>query len=280
MRIYTVLLMLTFGLLSCQAQSNIIEVWPSNVPDQISEKQEAKIATAKGDGVIRIAEVTNPILTIYTPPSDKANGKGIIICPGGGYNILAYNLEGTEIAEWLSSLGYTAFVLQYRVPQKQAGALQDVQRAIRMVRKDASKWNLNTNQIGLMGFSAGGSLSARASTLYDQSTYAKIDGADDLSCKPDFSILIYPAYLDKGENRALTPELKVTGATPPMFLFATADDRYANSALVMATSLRDAKVPVELHFLAEGGHGYGLRSGNTAAETWPKLLEEWLENLN
>jgi acetyl esterase/lipase len=280
MRVFTVLLMVTFGLLSCQAQSNIIELWPNSVPDQTSEKQEAKIAIAKGDGVIRIAEVTNPILTIYTPPSDKANGKGIIICPGGGYNILAHNLEGTEIAEWLSSLGYAAFVLQYRVPQKQAGALQDAQRAIRIVRNEASKWNLNVNQIGLMGFSAGGSLSARASTLYDQSTYDKIDMADDLSSKPDFSILIYPAYLDKGENRALTPELEITEATPPMFIFATADDRYANSALVMTTALRDAKVPVELHFLAEGGHGYGLRSGNTAAETWPKLLEGWLSSLD
>ena len=278
MRTFTILLMATFGLLSCQAQSNIMEVWPDAVPDQVSEKQEAKIAKDKGDGVIRIAEVTNPIMSIYTPPMSKSNGKGIIICPGGGYSILAHNLEGTEIAEWLSSLGYTAFVLQYRVPQKQAGALQDVQRAIRLVRNKASKWNLNTNKIGVMGFSAGGSLSARASTLYDKSSYNKIDASDEVSCKPDFTILIYPAYLDKGDNRALTPELNVTGETPPMFLFATADDRYANSALVMTTALRDAKVPVELHFLAEGGHGYGLRSGNIAGETWPKLLEKWLSS--
>lgn len=280
MRFYILITMFTYSLLSCQAQSNVIEIWPSSVPDQNSEKHAAKIADDKGDGVIRISEVTNPIMTIYKPSSDNANGQGIIICPGGGYNILAYDLEGTEIAEWLSSLGYTAFVLQYRVPQKQKGALQDVQRAIRIVRNEASKWNLKKDKIGLMGFSAGGSLSARASTLYGESTYDKIDATDDLSCKPDFSILIYPAYLDKGENRALTPELKVSEATPPIFIFATADDRHANSALVLATSLRDAKVPVALHFLAEGGHGYGLRSGNTAAETWPKLLKEWLKTLN
>jgi len=271
--------MLTFGLLSCQAQSNIIEVWPDKVPDQMAKKQEAKIAKDKGDGVIRLSEVTNPIMTIYSPTSDKSNGKGIIICPGGGYNILAHNLEGTQIGEWLSSLGYTAFVLQYRVPQKQAGALQDVQRAIRIIRKDASKWHLNTNQIGVMGFSAGGSLSARASTLYDISTYDRIDKADDITCRPDFSVLIYPAYLDQGENRSLTPELNVTEATPPMFIFATADDKYGNSALVMTTALRDAKVPVELHMLAEGGHGYGMRETNEAGKTWPILLEKWLSTL-
>lgn len=279
MRAFTILLMVTYGLLSCHAQTHIIEVWPNGVPDQMSEKQEAKIAKDKGDGVIRFAEVTNPIMTIYAPPAAKANGTGIIICPGGGYSILAHNLEGTEIAEWLSSLGYTAFVLQYRVPQQQAGALQDVQRAIRIVRNEASKWNLSTNKIGVMGFSAGGSLSARASTLYDTQTYSRIDAVDDLSCRPDFTILIYPAYLDKGDNRALTPELKVTEETPPMFIFATADDKYANSALVMTTALRDAKVPVELHFLPKGGHGYGLRPGNKAGETWPNLLENWLLSL-
>jgi len=279
MRSLLLFIMLTFGLLSCKAQSNIIEVWPNKVPDQKEVKQEVKIAKDKGDGVIRISEVTNPIMTVYPPASGTSNGKGIVICPGGGYNILAHNLEGTEVGEWLSTLGYTAFVLQYRVPKKQAGALQDVQRAIRIVRNEAEKWNLNSNQIGVMGFSAGGSLSARASTLYHLSTYSKMDAADDLSCKPDYSILIYPAYLDKGENRALTPELNVTEATPPMFIFATADDYYGNSALVMATALRDAKVPVELHFLATGGHGYGLRQGNVAGETWPKLLEKWLSNL-
>ena len=187
--------------------------------------------------------------------------------------------EGYEVAEWLNSLGFTVFVLQYRVPDKQAGALMDVQRAIRIVRARADEWNLDGNKLGVMGFSAGGSLSARASTLYDLESYESIDDMDEVSCRPDFSILIYPAYLDKGDNRSLTPELKVDEKTPPMFIFGTADDHYANSALVMASALRDAKVPVELHLLPSGGHGYGLRPGNIAAETWPGLLREWLEQV-
>ena len=130
-----------------------------------------------------------------------------------------------------------------------------------------------------MGFSAGGSLSARASTLFDRNTYPKVDDADNLSCRPDFALLIYPAYLDNGENRTLTPELAVNEQTPPMYLFATADDKHGTSALVFAGALRDNKVPVELHLLPEGGHGYGLRPGNAAAETWPKLAEKWLEKL-
>jgi acetyl esterase/lipase len=215
---------------------------------------------------------------VYTPKAGVANlHTGIVVCPGGAYNILAIDLEGEEVAQWLCSLGYTAFVLQYRVPKKEAGALQDVQRAIRVVRQQAAQWHLQPERTGVMGFSAGGSLSARVSTLYDQQTYPPVDDADKLSCKPAFAALIYPAYLDKGPDRSLTPELKVIAETPPMFLFATADDTYGNSALVMAGALRDAKVPVELHFYALGGHGYGLRPGNTAAAAWPPLLEKWLK---
>jgi acetyl esterase/lipase len=135
---------------------------------------------------------------------------------------------------------------------------------------------LDKERIGIMGFSAGGSLSARSSTLYDQRTYDPVDEMDAISSRPDFAALIYPAYLDQGENRTLTPELKVNENTPPMFIFETADDGHGNSALVMAGALRDAGVPVELHFMPEGGHGYGLRSGNPAAETWPELLASWL----
>ena len=127
-----------------------------------------------------------------------------------------------------------------------------------------------------MGFSAGGSLSARASTIYDEKTYDPVDEADQLSCKPAFTVLIYPAYLDQGPGHSVTQELKVNGATPPMFIFATNDDPYGNSALVMAGALRQAKVPVELHYYPQGGHGYGLRKGNPAAEVWPGLLEKWL----
>src|SRR5690606_6219978 len=195
------------------------------------------------------------------------------------YHILAWDLEGLEIAQWLNHLGFTAFVLEYRVPTKQEGALMDIQRAIRLVRSRAGEWDLDPDKIGVMGFSAGGSLSARASTGFNKKTYDIIDRSDEVSSRPDYSLLIYPAYLDQGENRSITPELTVDKSTPPMFIFATADDPYANSALVMATALRDAKVPVELHLLPYGGHGYGLRKGSEAGETWPVLAEKWLNKV-
>jgi acetyl esterase/lipase len=155
----------------------------------------------------------------------------------------------------------------------------DIQRAIRIVRSGAKKWEIDPDKIGVIGFSAGGSLAAVAATRFNEETYATIDQIDALAARPNFALLIYPAYLDNGENRSLTPELTITDKTPPTFIFATADDRLANSALVYAGALRDSKIPVELHLLPVGGHGYGMRKGNAAAETWPKLAEVWLNNL-
>jgi acetyl esterase/lipase len=261
-------------------QNNIqFPIWPDAIPGQTVAKQPVEQVLDSADQVLRITRVTEPTLTVFEPDATKRNGAGIIISPGGGYHILAANLEGDEIAAWFSKQGYTAFVLHYRVPNKREGALQDLQRAIRMVRSTATKWNLDPNKIGVMGFSAGGSLSARASTQYATDTYAKIDTVDDALSRPDFTILIYSAYLDQGENRTLTPELIVDAQTPPMFIFATADDPHANSSLVMATALRDAKVPVELHLMPYGGHGYGLREGKPAAEVWPRLAALWLQSL-
>ena len=262
---------------SCRSQSGeTIELWAEVIPFQDTPRKEPVFSKDEGDDIIRITEVSNPSLLVYEPEPSMNNGAGIIVCPGGGYQILAIDLEGYEIAEWLRDLGFTVFVLQYRVPNNQVGALADVQRAVRLVRSRADEWALNNDQLGVLGFSAGGSLTARASTLYSEANYEPLTSIDSLTCRPDFSLLIYPAYLDKGEHRTLTPELKVNENTPPMFIFATADDTYANSALVMTTALRDAGVPVELHLLAEGGHGYGIRSGNKAAETWPGLAEKWL----
>ncbi|WP_372774229.1 sialate O-acetylesterase [Mangrovibacterium sp.] len=254
-------------------------LWPNEVPGELKVKQAAVVSDNSSGDVIRLAEVTNPCLVVYEPEESNHSGVGIIVCPGGGYNILAIDKGGYEVAEWLNTLGYTAFVLQYRVPKKQEGALQDLQRAIRLVRDKAYDYNLYPESIGLIGFSAGGSLCARASTLFNSEKYAKTDEVDELSCRPNFAMLIYPAYLDQGENRSLTPELTMSDFTPPFFIFGTADDKYGNSSLVMTTALRDQNIPVELHVLAEGGHGYGLRKGNIAAETWPMLAEKWLSRM-
>lgn len=256
-----------------------VYLWPGQVPGETGSKHEPVQTPNKERDVIRLTDVTNPAFLVFKPSKEANNGVGVIVCPGGGYGILAINLEGYEIATWLTKQGFTAFVLQYRVPNKKEEALMDAQRAMRVIRKDASSYGLKSNKLGIMGFSAGGSLSARTATLYAKKSYAPIDQTDSLSCRPDFALLIYPAYLDLGTNRSLTPELTVNKNTPPMFLFATADDTYSNSALVMATALRDAKVPVEMHLLAKGGHGYGLRPGNVAGETWPKLAEIWLKNI-
>ena len=279
---YTFLLLaaITFFTLNTYGQkNNVIYLWPGKVPGETEEKHEPVQHPNTEGNTIRLTDVTNPALIVYPADPKNNNGAGVVVLPGGGYSILSYNKEGTEIAEWLNKLGYTAFVLQYRVPQKQEGALQDLQRALRLIRSQADKWKLNKDKLGVLGFSAGGSLSARASTRYRDQTYTPVDKADSLSSRPDFALLIYPAYLDKGENRSLTPELKVNKITPPMFIFGTADDKYGNSSLVMATALRDADVPVELHLLATGGHGYGMRPGNVAAESWPLFAEAWLKNI-
>lgn len=275
----TFLILLFLSLNVSSQQKETIHLWPDKVPGETEAKHEPVVTDNNKGFVTRITDVTNPAIVVYPAPAYNNNGAGVIVCPGGGYNILAIDKEGYEIAEWLNSLGFSAFVLQYRVPKKQEGALQDAQRAIRIVRSNAHKWNLDPDKLGIMGFSAGGSLSARASTMYEIDTYNKVDNSDAVSCKPNFTLLIYPAYLDRGENRSLTPELKVNENTPPTFIFQTADDRLANSALVYAQALRDAKVPVELHLLPTGGHGYGMRPGNDAAETWPNLAEKWLQQL-
>lgn len=273
----SITLLFSLSMLSAQTRDTLY-LWPDQVPGE----QEAKHAAVQTDNTkgntIRLTDITNPALVVFEPKKQNSSGVGIVICPGGGYNILAIDKEGYEIAEWFNELGYTAFVLQYRVPKKQAGALNDIQRAIRMVRSKAIKYDLKVDKIGVLGFSAGGSLGARASTLFNTETYEKIDDMDKVSSRPDFAMLIYPAHLDHGENRSLTPELTITEATPPFFIFGTADDQYGNSSLVMTTALRDHKIPVELHLLPTGGHGYGMRPGNIAAETWPNLARKWLES--
>ncbi|HOK73635.1 MAG TPA: alpha/beta hydrolase [Bacteroidales bacterium] len=280
MRLTVLILFLGFLFLNVNAQKKeVIYLWPGKVPGEQKEKLPPVISSPGADNVIRYEEVTNPLIEVYLPEASANKGAGVVVCPGGAYRILAYNKEGTEIAEWLNRLGYAAFVLQYRVPDKREGALQDAQRAIRIVRANASRWNIDPGKVGIMGFSAGGSLSARSATQFNRRTYTPVDKTDSLSCRPAFALLIYPAYLDQGPGNTLTPELTLTPETPPFFIFQTADDTYGNSAIVMTGALRMAKIPVELHVLPSGGHGYGLRPGKEAAETWPLLAEKWLKKI-
>jgi acetyl esterase/lipase len=280
MKTFIPLLLITLiGNCALAQQRDIIFLWPGDVPGENTPKKEPVAEPVGKDNILRISEVADPSVEVFLPDGSNRNNAAVVVCPGGGYHILAYNLEGTEVASWLNSNGYTAFVLKYRVPDKKEGALQDVQRALRIVKFNALKWGIDPEKVGVMGFSAGGSLSARASTLSGMKTYQPVDKADSLSCRPAFSMLIYPAYLDLGPDHSLTPELKLGKEVPPIYIFQTADDQYGNSALVMARSMRDSGLPVELHLLPEGGHGYGLRPGNRAAETWPLLAQKWLETI-
>ncbi len=272
-KIFLLLVLALLSMLTITAQDTIY-LWPSQVPGETEPKSLPEISPNKSRDVLRFSKVTNPYLVVFKPSEDIKPNVGMIVCPGGGYSHLAVNIEGYEVAEWLNSIGITAYVLIYRVPDRRDGAFTDIQRAIRIVR------NINSNQkIGVMGFSAGGNLSAKAATLFNIDTYSHIDEKDSLSCKPDFATLIYPAYLDLGPGRSITPDLILGKETPPFFIFGCSDDLHGNSCLVMTSELRENKIPIELHFYNEGGHGYGLRKGNIAAEKWPELFNLWLKKI-
>lgn len=256
------------------AQESERNIWPDKRPAEVVLKKGKMKQTMGEDDILRIQQMPVPTLQKF-PVVKSPKGKVVIVCPGGGYQILAVNHEGTEIAQWLNALGYTAYVLRYRVPDNREGALQDVQRAIRIARAENPG-----KQVGVMGFSAGASLTARAATRFLSPSYTATDETDTQSARPDFAALIYPAYMDEGEHHTLTPELTITEQTPPFFVFQTADDRYGNSALVISQALRNHKIPVQLHIYEKGGHGYGLRANLAeAASKWPKLMEEWLLGL-
>ena len=265
-----------------------IPLWPEGaVPDEPDNiEQRKKPTTVDSVGKMRIAYVDRPTLTVYKAPKQKANGTGVIICPGGGYNILAWTHEGVEIAQWLNSLGVTAFILKYRVPRRDpdqpyALPLQDAQRAIRIVRSNAKKWNVDSKRIGLLGFSAGGHLTVMSGSHYEKKTYSKIDERDDFDARPDFLIPIYPAYLgDKVKKDQLSDLVVINKKTPPTFIAITHDDgdRAYYSALLYA-ALKKNNVVGEIHIYSKGGHGYGLRKSNNPVHTWPDRCRDWLKSM-
>lgn len=259
------------------AQSESFEIWPEEVPGESKPKAEDIISSNKKNNVKRIAEVTNPTLDVYLPESSVANGAAVMICPGGGYNILAIDLEGSEIALWLNDLGYAAFVLHYRVPKKYDGALDDAKRAMRVIRSNSKKWNINPGKIGVIGFSAGGSLIGRLATCDGSKTYKVIDKMDQLSYRPNATCVIYSGgFISNRKERQFKPVLNEK--TSPFFLFQTQDDN-PRSMMKAGFLLEENNVPFEMHVVPKGGHGYGLRKGNPAAELWPVLAGSWLENV-
>lgn len=272
---------------SIMAQDKPIQLFPKGAPGEqtkLIEKALPEGGKVGGASVLRLSGVSDPTITIYPASDEVATGAAMVVCPGGGYEILAYDLEGDEICQWLNEIGVTAVLLKYRVPrrtglEKHTAPLQDVQRAISLVRSKAEELNLDPQRIGVMGFSAGAHLAAMASTSYDKRTYPEVDAADKVSCKPDFCLLVYPAYLD-GPNFTIAPELKITAQTPPTMLVQTEDDKsYINSSLFYYYALKEAGVPATMHLYSKGGHGYGLRDTGNAVNEWPYRAEEWFMEL-
>ncbi len=279
------ILLVAFLAFSAAAEPASLPLWPGTPPGQ-TDSARARPETAvfgnrlvDGKKILRVSNVSAPDLTIYRPVSAAPHGPAVVVCPGGGYQILAMDLEGTEICAWLRSIGMTAILLKYRVPSRPPylAPMQDVQRALSLVRFHAAGWRLDPGRIGIIGFSAGGDLAALASTRFNHRAYSPVDEADQVSCRPDFALLIYPGGLAGKEAWQLTPELTVTSNTTPSFLLQTEDDPiHVENSLDYYLALKKAGVPAEMHLFATGGHGYGLRAIGRPVSGWPKLAEAWL----
>ncbi len=264
----------------------VIDLWPGAAPGEKGDIGPEKETGSKPGQrqVKRITNVTKPTLTVFRPAKDKDTGAAVVIAPGGGYSILAWDLEGEEVAAWLNSVGVTGVGLKYRVPRRPGeptdqaplGARQDGQRAVSLVRSKAAEWGIDPHRIGMLGFSAGGHLTAWTATNSDKRSYEPVDDADKASCRPDFAVLVYPAFLiERGKPDQLAPDIRVSKDTPPCF-FAHASDDSSENSVRMYLELRKLKVPAELHVYATGGHGFGLRQEGKPCATWPQRCEEWM----
>jgi len=234
---------------------------------------------------VYVDHVSQPTMTVYSPPG-KNTGAAVVVFPGGGYNILAIDLEGTEACDWLTSRGITCVLLKYRVPCVKTGpyrdcltALQDAQRTVGLLRFQAAQWHLDPHKIGVLGFSAGGHMVAAMSTHFEKRLYPDVDAADKESCRPDFAVALYPGHLAVPERDfALNPDIRVGSRTPPTFLLQAQDDPVdpVENSLVYYAALRKAGVPAELHVYVKGGHAFGLRRTESPITQWPPLVETWL----
>lgn len=269
---------------SVEGRSEVIRLWLDAAPEErqtFPAESENNQSEVGGRPIRLITNVTQPTLEIFRPEPAKSNGTCVIICPGGGHHVLAYDLEGTEVAEWLTTLGVTAVVLKYRVPyrrenQKHFAAVQDGQRAVSVVRRMGTQLGIDPDRVGVLGFSAGGQ-TAGLTAMSSGRLYSYIDENDEVSYFPSFAILIYPAYLVDEKTHQLKPEVEISSETCPMFLVHTADDPVTCfSSVRLAEGLWKAGVSAEVHVLEKGGHGYGLRETGFAVNKWPGLCEAWL----
>ncbi len=295
MRRLALLLMVTmwwgFGSPVRGADPLTIQLWPDSPPRETTTLPPEQDTTKPSDNLIagrrliRLGNISRPTITIYKPEPARDTGAAVMVCPGGGYNILAWDLEGTEVCEWLNSIGVTAVLLKYRVParpgiERHELPWQDAQRALGIVRHRAAEFGLDPQRIGVLGFSAGAHLAALVGNRFEPRAYDPVDAADAVSCRPDFMLLIYPGYLADKANGDRVPELvqPAPGRTPPAFLTMAQDDPVrVENVLSYYTALQRAGVPAELHVYPNGGHGYGLRRTDNPVTHWPDRAAEWLK---
>jgi acetyl esterase/lipase len=287
-----------------------VPIWPGTAPDP------QPVAGPEAATTGAVSNVSRPTMTVYSP-KERNTGAAVVVFPGGGYQMLAIDLEGTEVCDWLTPKGITCVLLKYRVtdvgPYPKSGpypespmALEDAQRTLGLVRFHAAEWHIDPHKIGMLGFSAGGHLSAAMSTHFKTRLYPAVDAADKESCRPDFAVVIYPGHLSMpaaewdakqgtkkfvvphpnplstaDESLALNPDLRVTSQTPPTFLLQAEDDHVDNvdDSLAYYVALKKAGVPVEMHLYAQGGHAFGLRRTKFPITEWPQLVETWLRTI-
>jgi acetyl esterase/lipase len=273
----------------------VVDVWPGVPPDEpggigperirMSPKLD-RTQVEVTESTRMVTDVTKPTLTIYAPAKDKNTGTAVLICPGGGYWNLYWELEGEEVAQWLNSIGVTGIILKYRVPRRPGEPekeparrpLQDAQRAVSLVRKRASDLGIDPGRIGMIGFSAGGHLAIATATGFERRAYPPIDDVDGISCRPDFAICVYSGYLKAKDRDELAPDLKIPAGTPPVFLAHGGEDLISSpeQSVVLYLSLKRAKIPAELHIYAGAAHDFGVRAVDQPCAAWKESCEKWL----
>ncbi len=279
------------------AEPMVVDVWPGEAPGEaggigaerslLSPKLDSKQVEVT-EPTRMITGITRPTLTIHAPPKGKGDGTAVLICPGGGYWNLYWELEGEEVAAWLNSIGVTGIILKYRVPRRPdepqgepaRRPLQDAQRAVRVVRTRAREWGIQPGRIGIMGFSAGGHLAIATATSFETRTYEPIDELDKTSSRPDFAVLVYPGYLRAKDKEELAPGLHVPSDTPPVFLAHGGDDIISppQHSVLMYLALKRAGVPAELHIYATAAHDFGVRASDRPCSTWTESCASWLRS--
>lgn len=274
----------------------VVDLWPGKPAGDAGVAGEERFLELKVGGKVYevggrptkwLTNVTKPALLVYRPPPDKNSGVSMIICPGGGYHNLGWDVEGEEVASWLTSAGITGIVLKYRCPRRPGdekgvpplGPLKDAQRALSLVRSRAAEWGLNPKRIGMVGFSAGGHLVGAAATNFEQRAYEPLDEVDKVSCRPDFAVPLYSGYFKVGDG--LSPTIRTPAGIPPLFIVHAADDTISDAehSVAFYLAMKRAGAPAELHVYATGGHGFGVRKVGHPCEGWTERCLEWLRKL-